>query len=80
MAVLARTGARRRSRCRAGVAQPTGHRWRARRRPHHTRPGRPELAWPPPKPPPLPPPDLVDRVTLAEAFRSDGPTSSTSTS
>src|SRR5438067_2068050 len=36
--------------------------------------------WPPPWPPPYPPPDRLDLVTLADALRSDGPTSSTSTS
>src|SRR6266567_7299322 len=35
---------------------------------------------PPPPPPPNPPVDRCDLVTLADALRSDGPTSSTSTS
>src|SRR4029079_14111918 len=34
----------------------------------------------PPPYPPAPAPDLATRLTLAEAFRSEGPTSSTSTS
>src|ERR1700722_8474846 len=48
----------------------------------------PPPPWPPPKPPPpppppkppLPPPERLDLVTLAEALRREGPTSSTSTS
>ena len=71
-----RTGARRCSCCRCRRRTPTG---RCPRRPEPPEPppwppeGRP-LPWPPPEP------FREARLTLAEAFRSEGPTSSTSTS